>query len=361
MTTQQVSISSLRSFNQQLNDPQFQTAKEVTAWMGAMQAQDYSMSKWAMGIRLKIATEDSINNEINSGRILRTHLLRPTWHFVSDDDIYWILRLTGPRIKASLSTRDKQLELTDGVYNKCNRILERSLRDNNHQTREELILELKRSKINVEENRASHIFMRAEIDGLICSGRQKNGKPTFAILGEWVPVHKKFNKDEALKELACRYFISHGPATINDFNWWSGLKMSDVKLALEYNKDILRSEVILNQTYWMAENNFKPASSCNEVFLLPSYDEFLISYRDRSASLPTGLNKKVISDNGIFFPTIMQNGQVIGAWKRNIKNNRLIITSKLFKPGTISQDKILLRGIKRYSDFIGKTIDFKQD
>ncbi len=357
MTTQTDNISVLRSLNQQLNDSKLQTSKDIAGWMGAIQAQDYSMSKWALGIRLQNSTEDSINKEINSGSIVRTHLLRPTWHFVSSDDIYWILELTAPRIKASLIFRDKQLGLTDAIFNKCNRILEKSLRDCNHQTREELVLELKKSKINVAENRASHIFLRAEMDGIICSGKQKNGKPTYAILEEWVPVHEKIYRDEALKELALRYFSSHGPATINDFNWWSGLSMTDVKLALNYNKDYLTSEVILNQTYWMANKNIKPNPDFNEIYFLPAYDEFLIGYRDRAASLSLVHNKKVISNNGIFHPTLLQNGQVIGTWKRNINNNRVILSKNIFKPGTANQDNILLRSLTRYSDFIGKTIE----
>ena len=197
------------------------------------------------------------------------------------------------------------------------------------------------------------------MDGIICSGKQKNGKPTYAILEEWVPEHKRTYKDEALKELAHRYFNSHGPATINDFYWWSGLSMSDAKLALDYNKDYLTSEVILNQIYWMAENKLKPKPDFNEIYFLPAYDEFLISYRDRAASLSLVHTKKVISNNGIFYPTVLQNGQVIGTWKRNIKNNRVILTLNIFKPGTPNQNNILLKSITQYSNFIGKTIEIK--
>jgi len=357
MTTQADNISTLRSINQQLNNSKFKTAKEIAGWMGALQAQDYSMSKWAFGIRLQNSTEATINTEINSGSIIRTHLLRPTWHFVSSNDIYWILGLTAPRIKAALKYRDKQLGLTDIILNKCNGILEKSLRDYNHQTRDELISELKYSKIDVEDNRASHVFLRAELDGIICSGKQKEGKPTFAILEEWVPEHKKIYREEALKELALRYFTSHGPATIQDFTWWSGLSISDGKNALNFNKGYLTSKVIFNQTYWMANTNLEPKPDFSEICFLPAYDEFLISYRDRTASLLLTDNKKVISNNGIFYPTLLQNGQVIGSWKRNIRNNRILLTKNLFNPGTPDQDNIFLRSIIRYSNFIGKTIE----
>ncbi len=349
-------ISVLRSFNQQITNPKFNTAEEITGWMGAFQAQDYGMSKWALGIRLLNSTEAAINMEFNSGSIIRTHLLRPTWHIVSSKDIYWISGLTAPRIKASLKFRDKQLELTDIIYNKCNRILEKSLRDSNHQTREELISELKKFKIDVEYNRASHIFLRAELDGIICSGKHKEGKPTYAILEEWVPERKNINREEALKELAKRYFTSRGPALITDFAWWSGLSISNVKLALDFNKGCLISEEIQNQTYWMADTYLEPTPDSEEIYFLPAFDEFLISYRDRTASLLLNDNKKVISNNGIFYPSVMKNGQVIGIWKRNIRNNRVLLTKTLFNSGTSDRDNNFLISINRYSNFIGKSI-----
>ena len=357
MKTPLEKIPSLRSLNQQLTNPKFKTAKEIAGWIGALQAQDYSMSKWALGIRLKNSTEVAINKEINSGSIIRTHLLRPTWHFVSSNDIYWILELTAPRIKAAVKFRDKQLGLTDPVFDKCNRILEKSLRDYNHKTREELITELKKNKIDIEENRASHIFLRAEMEGIICSGKQKNEKPTYAVLEEWVPEHKKTNRDEALRELAKRYFTSHGPASIHDFHWWSGLSMSDVKLSLDYNKDNLITEIIQNKTYWMANDYIKPKPDFNEINLLPAYDEFLISYRDRTATLSLIENKKVISNNGLFYPTILQNGHVIGTWKRNVKNDTVFVTINLFKPDNLYLGDMLTKSLTRYSNFINKKIE----
>jgi hypothetical protein len=351
-------ITRLRTINQHLISQKFKTAKEIASWMGAIQAQDYAMSKWAFGIRLQNSTEEAIDNEINSGKIIRTHLLRPTWHFVSSDDIYWILELTAPRIRAIMRSGDRLLELTETVCNKSRRIIERSLRDGNHFTREELIQEFKKAKINIKENRASHLFMRAELDGIICSGKQKAGKPTFAILNEWVPENKHFIRQEALKELALRYFTSHGPATIRDFTWWSGLTVSDSKTALEFNKDILMSIVINDQTYWMADIMEGPKPDSGEVFFLPAYDEYLISYRDRTAALSLTDNKNAISNNGIFYPVIIHNGQVTGTWRRNIRNDKVTLTKELFGSGPFSENNFF-KGIKRYSDFIGRSFELK--
>jgi hypothetical protein len=357
----ELNIPALREVNQKLGATKYRTAKEVTSWMGAIQAQDYSMSKWAIGVRLHNSTEASVDSEIDSGKIVRTHLLRPTWHFVSSDDIYWILKLTAPKIKALSGSREKQLELTNDVFSKSSRIIERSLRDNNHLTRSELIAELKKFSVNVEENRASHIFMRAELDGIICSGKQKNGKQTYAILEEWIPQGRRFTKDEALKELALRYFSSHGPATINDFTWWSGLNLTDARLAVKLNEGSFRAEVMANKTYLMADSLFESADYTDNFIMLPSYDEFLIAYNDRSASLSHVDNWKVISGNGIFYPLILHDGNVIGTWRRNLKKDKVVICKKIFIGGAPGVEKGIEISLAKYSEFIGKELIFKQD
>jgi len=356
MTIDKENIPILRSFNQQIAASGFNTAKEIAGWMGAVQAQDYNMVKWALGIRLKNSTENEINAEIDAGSIIRTHLLRPTWHIVSSDDIYWISDLTSSRIRSAVKFRDRQLGLTESIFRKCNRLFAKTLRDGNHLTREELIEELINAGIGVDNNRAYHIFLRAELDGIICSGKQKNGKPTYAILEEWVPVKNRKNKDEALRELAVRYFSSRGPATVQDFSWWSGLTLGNSRLALELARPNLISDTTENMTYWFVDplNNQSPDNQ--DAFLLPAFDEFLISYRDRTASLSMVHNKKTISNNGMFYPAVLWGGQIIGTWKRDIKENHIILTLNLFKDFRIASDKILRKAISRYSEFYNKPV-----
>jgi hypothetical protein len=357
MTIKPDNITTLRSFNQQITFSKFRTAKEIAGWLGAIQAQDYNMAKWALGLRLQHSTEITINNEIDFGNIIRTHLLRPTWHIVSSRDIYWIQQLTAPRIRSSVKYRDRQLGLTDSIFKKCNKIIEKSLRDRNHKTREELIQELINARIRVDDNRASHIFLRAEIDGIICSGKQKNGKPTYAILAEWVPEKKRTYIDEDLKELAQRYFTSRGPATIQDFTWWSGLPLSTCKRALELNRSDLISETIENKTYWFADSSEVPEQINSEIHLLPAFDEFLIGYRDRSASLVSVDEKKTISSNGIFYPVILKEGQIIGTWKRNTEARHITVTLNLFNPAKSDAGKINIKATARYSKFYNKDVE----
>jgi hypothetical protein len=352
-------ISQQRLINQKICNPDLKTAREIASRLGALQAQDYIMSKWALGLRTYNSTEESITQEINSGGIIRTHVLRPTWHIVSSEDVYWLIELSAPQIMVAMSYRDRKLELTKDLLNKAYKILINAMEGNKHRTREELMDELKRAGFRLDENRASHIFMRAEIEGLICSGRQIKNKPSFSLLEEWVPVKNKMaDREAALHELGKRYFGTRGPATVRDFSWWSGLSLNDSRLALELNKPNLVSRSLEGQTYWFPESASTRQEKLNN-FLLPSYDEFLISYRDRSAILQVYENGRVVSKNGIFYPTIVLNGKVAGIWKRSIKKDLAVLELDPFEYET-GLIKIIGESIAKYSGFIKKEVRIEE-
>jgi len=303
-------ISTLRLQNQQIAATNFRTVKELVGWMGAMQAQDYNQAKWAIGTRLPHLTEEQIESAFNQGEIFRTHLMRPTWHFVSADDIYWLLELTAKQIKSTTKSRHRDLGLTENDLKKSKEVFVKSLEGNRALTREELGDQLNLAGINTFEQRLPHILMEAEIDGIICSGGIQEKKQTYALLAERVPVKKAFSKDEALALLAKKYFTSHGPATLPDFVWWSGLPIADARKALEMNKATLISETIGTDTYWFADSVYLPSSPPDSVYLLPAFDEYLISYKNRSAAITLEDHTKAISNNGIFRPIIVVNGQI---------------------------------------------------
>ena len=169
MTLTEISIC--RLFSQRISSSEFTSAKEIVGWMGAMQAQDFAMAKWAVGIRLLNPTNAKIETALNKGEIIRTHVMRPTWHFVAADDIYWLLDLSSSKIKSAMKSRDKELELTEAIFNKSNNILEGVLSGGAHLTREELAEALNNSNITTDNNRLSHILMHAELDGIVCSGK----------------------------------------------------------------------------------------------------------------------------------------------------------------------------------------------
>lgn len=344
----------MRLISQQVALSKFNAAKELVAWMGAMQAQDYNMAKWAIGIRLPGATNETIETAIDKGDIIRTHLLRPTWHFVSADDLYWMLELTAPQIKALTKSRNKELELTDAIFKKSNKIIEKALIGNKHLTREEIMAELIKAKIQVDDNRSSHLMLQAELDGIVCSGATKGNKQTYALLHERVAKTKSLTKDEALARLAERYFSSHCPARLTDFIWWSGLSVANARHALEMVTPKLISETINEHTYWLA-NSFSNSHSLEaSTYLLPAYDEYLISYKDRTASLSAKHNKRSISINGIFKPVIIVNGQVIGTWKRTIIKDKVVIETEYFKRANKAAKNLVAKAAATFGNFIGK-------
>lgn len=324
-------ISNIRLISQQIGRSKLKTAKDIVGWMGAVQAQDYAMAKWAIGLRLPGSTDQVIENAINNGEILRTHLLRPTWHFVSADDIYWMLELTAPKIKESMRSRHKQLGLTDAIFTKSNSIIEKALRGGKHLIREELLVEIGNAKIVLDGNRVSHLLTRAELDGIVCSGAIKGGKQTYALLDEWIPKTQPLNKEEALAKLAKKYFTSRCPATFQDFAWWSGLPINTARYALEMVNSDFISEAIQEQIYWLPNSYSLPKEDKDHVYLLPAYDEFIISYKDRSAALSFEDRTKTISDNGIFRPTIVVSGQVAGIWRRTIKKDKVFVKMVFFE------------------------------
>ena len=343
-------IAVARLYNQQIPVTKFNSVKELVGWMGAVQAQDFEMSKWALGVRLPGSTVKEIEDAISSGEIIRTHILRPTWHYVLPEDLKWMRALHTSKAKASLSARDRSLGISLPIISKSKKIIERALSKGEHLTGDELAKELEKNKIDTGDYRAWHLFYKAELDGIICSGRIKNGKPTFALLDERVPSQNKTERIEALALLAKKYFTSHGPATISDFAWWSGLNNTDAKRALESVKSEFYSAVIDEQTYWFPNSNSISKLNKDKIYLLPAFDELIISYKNRTAYLPSGKNNKVISNNGIFKPVIVLNGKIAGTWKRTASKNKIIAETNLFHP----LNKIERIGIFKAFDVFGK-------
>jgi hypothetical protein len=348
-------IAKIRLISQQIAGTQLKTAKDMVAWMGAMQAQDYAMSKWAVGVRLPNSTDRDIETALDKGDVLRTHLLRPTWHLVSADDIYWMLSLTAPQIKTASQSRHNQLEITPAIFSKSTSIFEKALTGGKQLTREELVAELEKAKIATDENRASHLLFWAELEGIICSGATKKGKQTYALLEERVPKKADLTREEALAKLAEKYFTSHGPATIQDFVWWSGLTIRDARHALELVKSSFISETIDSQTYWFT-NSFS-MSEKEMVNILPAYDEFIISYTDRRASLPFENHSKAVSNNGIFRPVITINGQVIGIWKRTTKKDIVLVETEFFEQPGESTKVLIENAFLQYGIFVEKKME----
>ncbi len=349
-------ILHIRLHNQPLAANNFQTPAALVSWMGVMQSQEMISSKWAIGIRIPGATEKMVNKAIDKGEIIRTHVLRPTWHYVAPEDLHWMLHLSAPQIKAAMKFRHKFLQLTDPIVKKSKKIITKALSSGEHLTRKELTAILKKEKIDAQNEKGGHLLLCAEIEGIICSGAQRGKEITYALLEQRVLNGKTYPREEALGKLAIRFFTGHGPATVRDFIWWSGLSVTEGKMALELVKNDLESATINEQEYWFAQNLSIPSSKKSSGYLLPAFDEYIIAYADRSLVVDES-KKKSIFENGLFRNVILVNGKAIGLWKRVIKKDKTVLETQFFKPPTQAAIALARKGAKAYGKFVGQKVE----
>ena len=347
-------IAYQRLQNQLINRHIYIQPEDVVQWLGAVQSQDYSAAKWALGLRLKNSIDDTIEQAFTDGTILRTHVMRPTWHFVTPADIRWLLALTAPRVLATVAYYDRVLELDRATFMKSNAVLAKALQGGRQLTRAELASELQRTGFATDNGqRVGHIIMHAELDGIICSGARRGKQFTYALLDERVPQTNILDRDASLAELARRYFTSHGPATQQDFVWWSGLTTTDAKAALTMIAPQLMREVIDGQTYWFSSSVPSTLDPTPTLHLLPNYDEYTVAYTDRSAVIDESDIAKFDARGNVLNNTIVLNGRVVGTWKRILKKDAVAITPALFTSLNEDETRALHVATNHYGAFLG--------
>ncbi len=325
------------------------------ARLGAVQAQDYPAALWALGLRTQNATEASVEQACTAGTILRTHVMRPTWHFVRPADIRWLLALTAPRVKALLAYYDRKLEVDAAVLARSHAVVTHALQGGKQLTRTELGAYLAQAGIAITDlQRLGHLMMHAELDGLICSGARRGKQFTYALLDERVPLVPALTRDEALAALTRRYFSGHGPATLKDFGWWSGLAAADVKAGLELVQGQLVHEVVAGQTYWLAAPVPFVSDPSPTAYLLPNYDEYAVAYSDRSAIVDPAHVAQGDPARSIYFGhMIVLDGQVVGAWQRVLSKGAVTVTAQTFVPLTAAEHAAFAAAAQRYGAFLG--------
>jgi hypothetical protein len=345
-------ISHHRLVSQKLYKKAPSSPQDIVHHLGAMQVQDYAMAKWAIGSRCD-ATEKAIEEAVNSAEIIRTHILRPTWHFVAAEDIHWMLDVSGPQVKRIVASYVKKYGFDDKKFEKINASIEKILAGNNHLTRDEIMQELNINKICSDDSLSGPIMMYAESVGLVCNGRMKGKQITYALLDERVDKPKtKLSKDEGLAKLAKRYFESHGPATLLDFSWWSGFSPTTCKQVISSIESELNSIEIDNQKYWFGTNFTDEDNFRESVHFLPAFDEILISYKTREASILQEHQSKAFTNNGIFRPIILENGKVIGTWKRTIKKDHTKIETQFFHEIENDKKVALFDSISSFENYL---------
>jgi hypothetical protein len=350
-------IAHLRLHNQGLSDFRFADPGDVVAQLGAVQAQDYAGAKWALGQRVQNATDAALDQSYNKGEILRTHVLRPTWHFVSPADIRWILELTAPRIHSANAYMYRRLELDNAIFKQSHAALTKALQGGKQLTRTELAAAFKKAGIDADGLRLGYFMMVAELDGLICSGARRGKQFTYSLLEERAPQVNPLKHDEALAELVRRYFTTRGPATLQDFTWWSGLTMADARNGIEMVKNGFVSEVINGQTYWFGKSWLSAKEKSLIAYLLPNYDEYFIGFRDRSAIGEVARRSNISESSPAFLaPTIILDGQIVGSWKRTIKKDVVVVDLNLITNLTEAEKQATVEAANRYGLFLGLPI-----
>jgi hypothetical protein len=342
-------IANLRVYTQHLNHDKFKKPEEVIGYMCAMQAQEYAYAKWALGLRMLSPADKAVEKAMTTGTILRTHVLRPTWHFVLPQDIRWMLSLTGPRINAGNAIMYKKQEVTDAIFNKSFDVFIKAMQGGKQLTRSEITSALHHANMATNDLRLTILLMKAELEQLICSGARHGKQFTYALLDERAPMTSAVDREVAVSRLVLRYFTSHGPATINDFVHWSGLTVADAKNGIEINKNQLTNVIVEGISYWMNANIDPGKAKGSGAYLLPVYDELIIAYKNRDAIVPAKLRDKMGAIT--FFPTIMVNNQVIGNWSRSISKKNIDIELKPFDKLNKTQSQAVEIAIQRFKKF----------
>lgn len=344
-----------RLISQRLVDGKLKRPQQVVEWLAAVQAQDYAGAKWALGQRMQDATDDAIERAFAKGDILRTHLLRPTWHFVSPADIRWLLMLTAPRVHTASAYMYRKLGIDAALVRRSNAALTKALVGGNQLTRDELRVVLERARVPTKgELRMGYIMMYAELEGLVCSGARRGKQFTYALLDERVPRARVLQRAEALAELSRRYFVSRGPATVHDCAKWCGLTIRDCRRGLEAVKDDLERESIDGKEHWFAPFKAgvvkKPPVTAH---LLSIYDEYVSGYKDRSAIISAKNGARLVAMGNALSGIVVVNGQIVGAWKRTLEKNAVRVRLDSFARLKRTEASALDAAIEGYGQFLG--------
>jgi hypothetical protein len=369
--------------NQRLTRPAARQPEELVSWLGAVQAQDFAGAKWALALRATGLTDAAVDRAFDDGRILRTHVLRPTWHFVAPADIRWMLALTAARVHSLSGFQYRQHDLDDKVFARAHAVMTRALEGGRHLTRAELQVALRKSRIESNNLRLGLLMMQAELSALICSGPRRGKQFTYALLDERVPPAPTLSREEALAALTMRYIASHGPVTVRDLSWWSGLNMREAKTGIDMVAPAsatgsgLERRELDGCTYWSiastggaaaARARRRRADSAGRApvaVLSPNYDEYYIAYKDRHSLLqgspwaatappPRGLRPE-------FAHLLTLDGWLAGSWKRTMATRRAAIVVRPFRRLKKPERAAVDEAVARYGTFLNMPVALSFD
>jgi hypothetical protein len=368
----QAALLSERLRRQRLVGPGLPDVSAVVRWAGAVQAQDLPGALWALTQRVAPAvTEASVLAAFDAGALIRTHVLRPTWHFAPPEDLRWMLALTGPRVHAACATAYRSQGLDAATRVKADGVLVRSLEGGYAHTRHHLAQALQRAGIATDGLRLVHLLLSAELEGVICSGPRAGKHLTYSLLDERIAPTPALQREEALTRLMSRYFASHGPATIQDAAWWSGLTQRDVREGIALAGDAVVRRVIDEQTYWSgpadppsARSRSSSRSALATLHLLPCYDEYTVAYRDRTALLHGSTPPSTSAQSALLSQPVMLAGRHVGSWRRTVPARPaapVLVDVQLLERLTKPTRATLTDAVDRYATFLGRPVTLNVD
>jgi hypothetical protein len=340
-------IAQQRLRTQRLAGPGFATPADVVRWFGAVQAQDYAGALWALGLRTKGATEASVERALVDRSIVRTWPLRGTLHFAAAADVRWMMNVFGAQTIARTARRFRQFDLDDRIFKRCTAVTIKALEGGRQLSRPRLYAVFEKAGVATGGMRGLHIAWKLAHDGLICFGAREGRQQTFALLEEWVPRAKTLSRDEAMAELARRYFTSHAPATLRDFTWWSGLLAADARRAVEAAGRTVAPRTLAPRTT-APRTSSRRTSHRPHVVLLPSYDEYTVAYLDRSAALDP--RHAAATRNGLS-PIVVIDGRIAGTWSPTETRAEMKVSLRLFRALTPPERRGLAAAVERYRAF----------
>ena len=306
----------IRLLNQQLAASQFSDPAQVVSHMGAIQAQEYRMMRWAVAMRTRKPSARAFKAAFDDGRIIRLHLMRGTWQLVSADDYWWMLDLCAP--KAIAVTRgwmsSNRISIPEKEQMDIRDILAQTAADKGSVTKEDFVQALDEREIRMDAHRLSYHIRMAELTGTLCSGDLLTMKATYALTADKLGPRNAIDRDEALMRFARNYFRSRQPATLEDFVWWSGLNIGDCRRAIALLGNSIHAVKWKGREFYLTDDCRTRGFRTDKCLLIPPYDEYLIGYKSRDIVLPTEHTHRAHNNSGIFQPIIAHDGIICGNW-----------------------------------------------